>query len=242
LFGVPEAVAEIASYLVSLQVKNGLHAVIDFGAGTTDFSIFNLENVRTRAEEKFWYAARNLPRGAQRIERIVSLYLENMSREGNITDSHVVRAVSNINKLPDNIKYEIKQELKELWEESHAVWGQAYSHRKSQSEWEKDKVHVLVCGGGAKATFINEIFSKSWMEDWGPYTTIYPLPIPDDYDTTNDKAPFDRMSVAYGLCQPLPTLGKFTLPVDSPDQTPPKLPIRQMPEWDDRKPTSNWLG
>jgi len=99
LFGVPEAVAEIASYLVSLQVKNGLHAVIDFGAGTTDFSIFNLENVRTRAEEKFWYAARNLPRGAQRIERIVSLYLENMSREGNITDSHVVRAVSNINKL-----------------------------------------------------------------------------------------------------------------------------------------------
>lgn len=241
LFGVPEAVAEIASYLVSLQVRNGLHAVIDFGAGTTDFSIFNLENVRTRDEEKFWYAARNLPRGAQRIERIISLYLENTSKGKNVTDSHVVHAVSNITKLADKLKYEIKQELMDLWEESHEVWGQAYSHRKSQLEWERDKVHVLVCGGGAKAPFIKEIFRKSWMKNWGPYP-VYSLPIPDDYDSLDGKAPFERLSVAYGLCQPLPSLGKYILPSDSPDQTPPKLPVREMPEWDDRRPVPGWLG
>lgn len=235
LFGVPEAVAEIASYLVSLQVRNGLHAVIDFGAGTTDFSIFYLENVRTRDEEKFWYAARNFPRGAQQIERIVSKYLEN------VTDIHVARAITNINNLSHEVKYEIKQELRELWEKSHAVWRQAYGHRKSQSEWEKDKVHVLVCGGGSKAPFIKEIFSKAWMNDWGPYP-IYPLPVPDDYDSLDGKAPFERMSVAYGLCQPLPSLGKYILPSDVLDQTPPKLPVREMPEWDDRRPGPGWLG
>ncbi len=209
MFGVPEAVAEIASYLVSTQKRDGLHAVIDFGAGTTDFSIFNLENVGMRgAVKKIWYAARNLPRGTQRIERIVSLYLKKISKEEKVTDSHVVSAISNVTKLPDEIKYEIKKELKELWEDSHVVWGQAYSRRKSQSEWEKDKVHVLICGGGAKAPFIKEIFSKSWMTDWGPYP-VYLLPIPDDYDSMDDKAPFDRLSVAYGLCQPLRRLYYF---------------------------------
>lgn len=36
VFAIPESVASIASYLVSLQKKEGLHAVIDFGSGTTD--------------------------------------------------------------------------------------------------------------------------------------------------------------------------------------------------------------
>ncbi|MEW6416895.1 MAG: hypothetical protein AB1480_02105 [Nitrospirota bacterium] len=241
LFGVPEAVAEIALYLVSLQVRNGLHAVIDFGAGTTDFSIFYLENIRTRDEQKFWYAARNLPRGSQRIEYIVSRYMGEISKGENITDLHVAHATSNINKLPDDIKNQIRKELKGLWEDSHAVWGQAYSHRRRQSEWEGDRVHVLVCGGGAKAPFIKDIFSKSWMKDWGPYP-VYPLPIPDDYDSLDGKASFERMSVAYGLCQPLPSLGDYTLPNDAPDQTPPRLPIREMSEWDERIPRPGWIG
>ncbi len=57
----------------------------------------------------------------------------------------------------------------------------------------------------------------------------------------DDKVPFERMSVAYGLCQPLPSLGDYTLPNDSPDQTPSRLPIREMPSWDDRRPRPGWV-
>jgi len=53
VFAVPEAVASLASYLISLRKKAGLHAVIDLGAGTTDLSICNLfldsENIKKRA-------------------------------------------------------------------------------------------------------------------------------------------------------------------------------------------------
>jgi len=42
VFAVPESVAGIASYLISLRQHTGLHALIDFGAGTTDLSICNL--------------------------------------------------------------------------------------------------------------------------------------------------------------------------------------------------------
>ena len=36
LFAMPEAMAEIASYLGSLETRQGIHAVLDIGAGTTD--------------------------------------------------------------------------------------------------------------------------------------------------------------------------------------------------------------
>ena len=62
VFAVPEAVAEVAAYLVSLKKKEGLHAVIDLGAGTTDLSIFHLQ-IPVSGAISYWYAARNLPRG-----------------------------------------------------------------------------------------------------------------------------------------------------------------------------------
>lgn len=238
VFAVPEAVAEIVSYLVSLQARNGLHAVIDFGAGTTDFSIFNLHNVREPDSIKYFYAARNIPRGTQRVERIIADYL---LRQGEIfSELQVARAIENINKMPLALQQSIKQELKFLWEASHRVWGEAYSHRRRQSEWERDRVQIFVCGGGSKLPFIRDIFKKSWMEGWGPYP-IDTLPIPDDYDSLDNKVPFERLSVAYGLTQPLPTLGEFILPADSPDQTPPTLPVREIPWWE-RIPRPGWLG
>ena len=44
VFAVPEAVAQVACYFSSLQRESGLHAIIDIGSGTTDVSIFNLQD------------------------------------------------------------------------------------------------------------------------------------------------------------------------------------------------------
>jgi len=46
---------------------------------------------------------------------------------------------------------------------------------------------------------------------------------PDDYDSGEAEAPFERMAVAYGLAIPKPMLERYTLPKDAPDQTPPRL-------------------
>lgn len=74
VFPVPEAVAGVASYCVSLRKQEGLHAIIDLGAGTTDLSIFNLL-MPFGESSSYWYAARNIPRGTVNIERKVASYI-----------------------------------------------------------------------------------------------------------------------------------------------------------------------
>jgi len=68
VFAIPEAVAGIASYLISLRREDGLHAIIDLGAGTTDISICNLVSPKGESES-LWYAAKNIPLGTINIER-----------------------------------------------------------------------------------------------------------------------------------------------------------------------------
>ena len=132
--------------------------------------------------------------------------------------------LNNISRVT-RIQESIKSELLSLWENTHAVWRQAYKHCRQQSKWERNNVQIFISGGGAKLPFVKEIFRKSWMnkpgQNWGPYL-IDRLPTPDDYNSIDNTVPFERLSVAYGLTQPLPTLGKFILPIEAPDHTPPR--------------------
>lgn len=226
VFFIPESVAEIASYLASLQVREGIHAVIDFGAGTTDISIFNLKNARDWDSKVYWYAACNLPKGTQQIERILAEFIHN-SLQTSIRENQIIDLLKDLNKIPQVFKERIQQALFDIWKSTHPIWGKAYSHCKKQTEWERDKVHVFVCGGGSKNPFVPKIFSESWMhrpgQDWGPYP-LRTLPVPDDYDSLNGRVPFERLSVAYGLTIPKPELTEYVLPEDAPDHTPPPLP------------------
>ena len=79
VFAVPEAVASFASYLVSLRKREGLHAIIDLGEGTTDLSICNLF-LDTGKIKTYWYAARNLPKGTIRIERSLAQCITQISK------------------------------------------------------------------------------------------------------------------------------------------------------------------
>ncbi|NMB83034.1 MAG: hypothetical protein GYA14_14575 [Ignavibacteria bacterium] len=226
VFAVPEAVAEIAGYLVSLRARNGIHVVIDFGSGTTDFSIFNLQNVRTSDSTTYWYSARNIPKGMYRIERIFAEFIKSKP----FNKSKLSNIVMNISEVPEEVLDKIKKELNCLWKDTHPGWRKAYGHLRKQSEWEKEKVSIFICGGGSQLKFIPEIFSKSWMKDWGPYP-VNILPKPDDYVTGDNKYPFERLSLAFGLTIPLPELNNFKLPNDCPDHTPPPLPMREFESW-----------
>lgn len=240
VFFVPESIAETASYFDSLHVQEGLHAVIDFGAGTTDISIFNLCDVKKANAHSYWYATRNLPQGMQQIRSIIAAYLEQYhGNNGHRVNEQQVTELfeKNFSRIPKPIREKASHRLKQIWKESACVWRQAYSHVRNQNAWDvhanppvyrrtrhslyKDhRVDIYICGGGANVRSVKEIFQHNPNTiTWGPYP-IRSLPEPDDYDSLKEKAPFSRLSVAYGLTIPIPSLQQFTLPKDSPDHTP----------------------
>jgi len=229
VFIIPESVAEIASYITSLEARSGIHTLIDFGAGTTDISIFNLLGTAETQYQPVWYAAKVIPIGSNRAEKIVANYIISNGQTA-CSECDVIDALKQLDSQPDNIKYKVRSYLESLWDKCCPVWGQAYSHLQSQSEWTKDKVKIFVSGGACHLPYVDNVFCESWMDkihrQWGPYP-IEVLPKPDNYDDAGINAPFERLSVAYGLTIPEPELGHFILPSDAPNHTPPKLPVRE---------------
>jgi hypothetical protein len=231
VFAVPEAVASFASYLISLRKREGLHAIIDLGAGTTDLSICNLfiekENMRN-----FWYAARNFPKGTIKIERAFAQLIAQNFKIGKCTSKDIcacVEALSSkqqINQSQKNQKLKtiVLKELCNLRDSSeyYRTWGAAYRHQKKDYLWKN--VEIFVCGGGSNLPHIDDVFSKPWWVNLKTKYKVSKLPVPDNYDPGSSMAPFERMSVAYGLAIPIPQLGNYTLPGDSPNHTPEPSP------------------
>ena len=233
VFAIPEAIASIASYLISLRREDGLHAVIDLGAGTTDISICNLVSPGGESQS-IWYAAKNLPFGTINIERLIADFVRDChadEKECKCSDVYEILLSLRSSNF-SNGKYAHQKAVlyRSAWDELGAIresshyrhaWGGAYNHLKSQTKWEK--VEVFLCGGGASLPFASDVFSIPWWDlIKGPYQ-VSRLPIPDDYDSGEADAPFERMAVAYGLAIPKPSLETYTMPKDAPDQTPPKL-------------------
>jgi hypothetical protein len=258
VFAVPEAVAEVASYLVSLRRREGIHAIIDLGAGTTDVSIFNLKERELQGQRRigrdwvsYWYSARSFPRGMTQIERIVA------SHVGSCTDEHVTKVLGALSDLSaqvrvriknrEKLEIDMKKEVELLWMMTHKAWQEAYDHRRHQSCWTRNQVQIFVSGGGCHLPGVEYWFKKSWMDlntqnPWGPYKYSI-LPEPEEFDTSGNQVPFHRVAVAYGLARPLPELGEFVLPSDAPNHTPPPLPrseIRCREDGDGLQPR-NWV-
>jgi hypothetical protein len=241
VFLVPESVAGMASYLISLKKKEGLHAVVDIGAGTTDLSIFNLAMPSGNVTSS-WYAARSISQGTTNIERQVVSHMRQTQGKVSCTIGDILTSLEGLEhgkttkrgrqKGGGELDELVLRELTSLRElpAYGKTWASAYKHLHAKSSWEK--VEVVVCGGGARLPHVSEVFSVPW---WGNLEARYPvtrLPVADDYDDDGTGAPFDRMAVAYGLARPLPTLDHFTLPGSSGDDTPPRLPsVSRDHEW-----------
>ena len=232
VFAIPEAVAEVAGYLRSLRKKEGIHALIDFGAGTTDVSIFNLMNF---AEEfTYWYASRNIPVGMFSAEKMVSEYLQKTQGFCSVRQlSELLNELKSRKKEHPDICFGMRNVFEFLRESTdyRQTWKDAYQHYSKESKWHD--VKIFISGGGVSLPYIDDIFSvPSWWDHLSGYRYVVEIvPVPDDY-ANSDRAPFYRMLVAYGLCTPVPLLGKFVLPRDCPVQTPNKMPIRSYIDWE----------
>lgn len=214
-------------------------------------SIFNLAVPRQGTPVTYWYAAKNIPWGMAHAERI--LVDEGGSRlakslEGD--ERALLEFLSTVGGpgIPDVAERIAHRRVIEALHylrisKMNRVWTQAYGHLSKQSEWLKDNVQIFLTGGGAGVPHVWNEFSRSWMDAWGPHP-VRPLPTPHDYVASGVEAPFERLSVAYGLSVPAPLLNEYVLPDDSPDHTPPRLQalsLRDRHDVDVVYPTSNWL-
>ncbi len=251
VFAVPEAVAEAASYLTSLQRQEGIHAIIDLGAGTTDVSFFNLR-FENGDLTPFWYSAGNIPEGGHKVERVIADHLiakKGVCSSGDILE--VLQVFDGSRKgselYSDDIKHKVRISLEGIHDKAKDVWRAAYKDKlKGESLWQD--VQVFVSGGVAKIPSVESVFSAPWMQQPRMQQLRYPvhhLPIPEDYDSADGEVPFQRMAVAYGLSRSAPELGEFVLPADCPNHTP-VPPIR--PPYEGVRdgghliPNPNWLG
>jgi hypothetical protein len=230
VFAVPEAVASFASYLVSLRKREGLHAIIDLGSGTTDVSICNLY-LKNENPKTFWYAARNIPTGTAKVERALADAISSSSAKSSCTLNDMCACLESIatnenkdnsNKELDTIVYNILRELRDSKAYKN-TWGSAYAHMKKDYLWKN--VEVFTCGGGSYLPHVDKTFSEPWWKNLNTKYRVTRLPVPDNFIPGSSGAAFERMSVAYGLAIPLPQLEEYILPDDCPDHTPPPLPI-----------------
>lgn len=255
VFAVPEAVAQVSSYFASLGKKQGIQALIDFGAGTTDISIFNLTDDRFDERERArFYAAGNIPKGTVSIERIIASCLQNTTGQLPNTNE-VLKTLIELTRRENYAEYnenqeldvKIRNELKLLWENTRDIWWNAYSHLRQETCWYE--VPLFICGGGAKLRYVLDIFSRPWWDHiqiqrrYQGYK-IHTLPVPDNYNEFENKASFERMAVAYGLSySSWLDFNEYVLPKDATDDTPPPLPVRSYASADGRLyPTTDWLG
>jgi len=215
IFDIPETIAEVASYTLSPSVKNGLHVIIDFGAGTTDICIINICNPKNRNQKFNFYSALVIPFGFRKIDQLKNLKLER----------------------------KIIPYLKEIWGKTHPAWDNAYTnHLRREDFWKGEKVQIYISGGGASQNAVKEIFSKPRInkEKWEEFKhTLSLLPTPEDY--IDNDIPFFRLAVAYGLTNPKPniSLQDYILPKDAKNDTP--VPKCKKIYNDDRIPNANWL-
>ena len=228
---VPEAVASIASYIVSLRRQEGIHAVIDIGAGTTDVSICNVMNLAGEFNN-FWYAAKNLPFGTAKIERVLAERIG--SADESCSCKSVLDCLMSLNMQPKDVQELVRKQLVKFKKskEYYQTWGAAYKHHlNKETEWEK--AQIFLCGGGSNLPYVDDIFSYPWWKELRVKYTVNRLPFPEDYQSMS--IPIDRVSVAYGLSYPIPELEEYVLPDDSPNHTP---PIIRAPERD----PNNWYS
>jgi hypothetical protein len=237
VFAVPEAVAAMASYIISLAKEEGLHAIIDLGAGTTDVSICNL-SIPSGESISYWYAARNIPKGTINIERIIASFIKEYDKSSLCTCCDVYNYLNDL-KLnafnsvtsDENSKQLNTSLLDEIGsmrnsKEYYQTWGSAYNRLRKETEWEK--VEIFLCGGGANLPYVEDVFSHPWWQNLQVKYLVSRLPVPDDYDPGESAAPFERMAVAYGLARPSPEFEDYVLPAEVGDHTPPPLPVKEL--------------
>lgn len=223
VFAIPESVAQVAPFSTSSAAERGLYAMIDFGAGTTDISIFKINDNDTM----HFFASRNMPVGGRGLED--ELVTKAFCRQ--VTRREIIGLLRELAPLPERHRRAkhpaaarcIDQHYAAIYAGTSPEWGAATSRLRNADFWRR--VTLFTAGGASGFDVIREKFSVPIPYGLGSPRqkvrySVETIGKPRNY-RSDDWAPYGRLAVAYGLTYPGPTLQGITLPSDAPDHTPP---------------------
>lgn len=213
VYFVDESTAQASSYFSSQGRRDGAHALIDFGAGTTDITIYYLENVKQPDEKQLILSSVSIPQGAARVEdQAVRLLQE---RGVTPTPQKVFQAIRRVRDGDADFLQHARREIWDLFVLSCEAWRRAYGRENMarQGLWDSSAgVHVFRCGGASRNPLIREYFCHSWYDwdgsrlkppelRWGPYNLAdLPQPREQFYSNRHDgQIPYMRVAVAVGM-------------------------------------------
>lgn len=185
---IPESAAEIADFHKRLS-DPGIYALYDFGAGTTDLTIFQL-NRNHMPGNSYMLGAKIVYKGFMDIEEEV-----------------------NNSDLPDTI---IRKYYKKIFDEFlySNIWKKCKNKRTGLESMKPFyNMKILASGGASNSSIILDIFKKTPFTGTEQYThPIQQLENPPNWIL---DAPYHRCAVAYGLSQtPEYIIKQYKLPKD----------------------------
>lgn len=222
LYAFPEFVAQLAGYVRSPRRMDGLHCLVDVGAGTLDATVFNvLKNID--GDDRYPIFARCVKHlGTRYLIRYrekeagapfsMSPFADLPADEAFAAKLHV-----NVQRLRDiDSKFDsgIRDVIMKLLRETRDTYV------PKPSQWES--VPLFLCGGGARAEFYQRVISDMCRKSQSFNLRRQLLPKPERLQAPQiSEEDTDRLCVAYGLSLEPLDLGEIVrqnnIPLDPPD-------------------------
>jgi len=236
---IPEIVAEAIGYVQSPQVNQGLHLLIDIGAGTIDIASFNLysdggsNQYPILTGEVHWLGAFELHK--HRIANVKNRLTRWLDQLGKNEDPvrPIPSSVDSYLPTADKLDIRIDREMDSVFYEQcmQAVQATMIYLRKRRDphspHWETG-IPTFLCGGGSQTTFyeaaLQEV-SNWWKKNQTAGLKTLKLPKPDHLQAQGlAESEYHRLAVAYGLSFPEYDIGGIKPPSEIQDVRSPESP------------------
>ncbi len=230
---IPEIVAEILGYSRSSARRNGLHILVDIGAGTLDITSVNLHS--DNGEDRYpiltgdvkWLGGFELHK--HKIDTIRNEVANWLGRFGKNEDPVQPLPTKNDNYLPTLVQLGLDDTRsldREFYRKCKSAIHETLHYLRKRKypnapEWTTG-ITCFICGGGKNITFYSEAVMEvdTWLRDNGRSAglIVEELPAPDNLDIGGLKeAEYHRIAVAYGLSFPHYDVGKIIPPSEIED-------------------------
>lgn len=222
---LPEVQAITVSYATSQQRRDGLHLLVDVGAGTLDLNLFALVGLKND-DRYVSHHADVLPLGSvylsrHRIKKLKNNHLTNADKSLNCYNEYNAllgrRELSSLLKLTiEDIELIDGTFLNEVGSTIyHAMANLKIKTGNSVHRWRESVLPAFLAGGGSldeayhgRLRLVNRDMKANGMAG----LDIRPLPLPSrlkDFDVPEPDQDFHRIAVAYGLTYDLINIGDF---------------------------------
>lgn len=216
---IPESIAEILDFC-ERTAQSKLYALYDFGAGTTDLTVFFVNRNTGKTDiidAKIAYKGYS--------------HIDILSSQGKITEN------------------DVREYYKTIWEDfrEFGIWKRVKDKvRGMESMWHFYNITVFGSGGGFNDTVVREVFNRIplYHERTKEYIQVKGgiLSLAEPLNWNPQLPPYSRFAVSFGLTKkPEETLSRYVMPKDckvrdfTPDTRKSSIP-------DELIPTPEWLG